>query len=69
MKGVKEGSDFYFVHSYVICPEDENVIKASAEHGIEVPAVIQSGNIFACQFHPEKSGEEGLKILKNFCGM
>lgn len=69
LKGVKEGSDFYFVHSYVICPEDENVIKASAEHGIEVPAVIQSGNIFACQFHPEKSGEEGLKILKNFCGM
>ncbi len=69
LQGVKEGSDFYFVHSYVICPEDENVIKASAEHGIEVPAVIQSGNIFACQFHPEKSGEEGLKILKNFCGM
>ena len=69
LKGVKKGADFYFVHSYVICPEDENVIKASAEHGIEVPAVIQSGNIFACQFHPEKSGEEGLKILKNFCGM
>lgn len=69
LKGVKEGSDFYFVHSYVICPEDENVIKASAEHGIEVPAVIQSGNIFACQFHPEKSGEEGLKILKNFSTM
>ena len=69
LKGVKENADFYFVHSYVICPEDENVIKASADYGIEVPAVIQSGNIYACQFHPEKSGEEGLKILKNFCTM
>lgn len=69
LNGVKHGADFYFVHSYVICPEDENVIKASADYGIEVPAVIQCGNIYACQFHPEKSGEEGLKILKNFCEM
>ena len=69
LAGVKENADVYFVHSYVICPEDNSVIKATASYGIEVPAVIQSGNIFACQFHPEKSGEEGLKILKNFCEM
>lgn len=69
LKDVKADADFYFVHSYVICPENDEVIKASADYGIEVPAVIQSGNIYACQFHPEKSGEEGLKILKNFCSM
>lgn len=67
LKDVPENADFYFVHSYVICPDDDSVIKASADYGIKVPAVIQSGNIFACQFHPEKSGEHGLKILKNFC--
>lgn len=67
LKDVPETADFYFVHSYVICPEDNSVIKAAADYGIKVPAVIQSGSVFACQFHPEKSGEAGLKILKNFC--
>jgi len=67
LKDVPENADFYFVHSYVICPEDDSVIKATADYGIKVPAVIQSGNIFACQFHPEKSGVPGLKILENFC--
>ncbi|MCR4733716.1 MAG: imidazole glycerol phosphate synthase subunit HisH [Treponema sp.] len=68
LANVPAHSDFYFVHSYVICPEDDSVIKASTDYGIEVPAVIQSGSIFATQFHPEKSGEPGLKILRNFCG-
>lgn len=67
LKDVKNNSDFYFVHSYVICPEDDSVIKAYADYKVEVPAVIQSGNVFACQFHPEKSGLAGLKILENFC--
>jgi len=67
LKGLKENADFYFVHSYVICPQDSSVIKAYADYGIKVPAVIQAGNLYACQFHPEKSGEEGLKILNNFC--
>lgn len=67
MKGIPESADFYFVHSYVICPEDFSVVKATADYGIKVPAVIQSGNIFACQFHPEKSGVNGLKILENYC--
>ncbi len=67
LSGVSEKADFYFVHSYVICPDDESVIKATADYGIEVPSVVQSGSVFATQFHPEKSGEPGLQILKNFC--
>ena len=67
LKDISDNSDFYFVHSYVICPQDDSVIKAYAEYGIKVPAVIQKGNLFACQFHPEKSGKPGLKILENFC--
>ena len=67
LKGIKNDFDVYFVHSYVICPTDSTVIKASADYGIKVPAVIQSGNVFATQFHPEKSGELGLKIIENFC--
>lgn len=67
LKNVPENTDFYFVHSYVICPEDFSVVKATTNYGVEVPAVIQKDNLFACQFHPEKSGEIGLKILKNYC--
>ena len=67
LAGIKNDSDVYFVHSYVICPTDSTIVKASAEYGIKVPAVIQDGNVFATQFHPEKSGETGLKIIKNFC--
>ena len=67
LKGIKNDFDVYFVHSYVICPDDPSVVKASANYGIKVPSVIQSGNIFATQFHPEKSGEMGIQILKNFC--
>lgn len=67
LEGVPENSDFYFVHSYVICPEDQNVVKATASYMVDVPSVVQKDNVVACQFHPEKSGEPGLKILKNFC--
>lgn len=66
LDGIPEHSDFYFVHSYVICPEDRTVIKATADYGIEVPAVIEKDNITVFQFHPEKSGKRGLQILKNF---
>ena len=69
LKEVPETSDFYFVHSYVICPDDDSVIKATADYGIPVPALIQQGNIYASQFHPEKSGKAGLQMLKNFCEM
>jgi glutamine amidotransferase len=65
LKGV--GSDFmYFVHSYYVKPEDKKIITATVNYGIDVPAVVWKDNIFATQFHPEKSGEKGLQILKNF---
>jgi len=57
---------FYFVHSYYGRPEDRSVIVATTEHGIEVTAALARGNLFATQFHPEKSGAKGLKILENF---
>lgn len=69
LDGVPENSDFYFVHSYAIQPTETEVVKGFAEYGADVPAVVQSGTIFACQFHPEKSGEVGLRILKNFLEM
>jgi imidazole glycerol-phosphate synthase subunit HisH len=56
----------YFVHSYYVKPTDESVIAATVDYGVDVPAVVCRGNVFATQFHPEKSGEIGLKILKNF---
>lgn len=64
--GIAEHSDFYFVHSYVICPEDSSVIKATADFGIKVPACVEKDNITVFQFHPEKSGEKGMQILRNF---
>jgi len=64
--GIPNGSYFYFVHSYCVEPDDENVIAATTEYGQEFVSAIAKDNIFAVQFHPEKSGELGLKILKNF---
>ena len=61
------GNDFmYFVHSYYVDPDDKKIIAATVNYGIDVPAVVCLKNVFATQFHPEKSGEDGLKILKNF---
>lgn len=68
-EGVPEHSDFYFIHSYVIQPDDWSVVKGYAEYGIKVPACVSENNITAFQFHPEKSGERGLQILRNFCGV
>lgn len=65
--GILETQSFYFVHSYVIQPEDESVILATADYGISVPAAVRKGSLVAVQFHPEKSGEPGLQLLKNFC--
>ena len=67
LDGISDNSDFYFVHSYVICPENVEIVKAAATYGVQVPSVIEYKNISAFQFHPEKSGENGLRILKNFC--
>ena len=64
--GIKDGSFFYFVHSYYVVPEDTAVIAATTGYGIEFTSSIQKDNIFACQFHPEKSQGVGLRLLKNF---
>ncbi|MBQ2080478.1 MAG: imidazole glycerol phosphate synthase subunit HisH, partial [Treponema sp.] len=69
LEGVKEGTDFYFVHSYVIQPDDAQIIKGFSCYGTMIPAVVEMDNITAFQFHPEKSGESGLKILRNFVSM
>lgn len=67
-KYVEEGECVYFVHTYYGVDCDESVI-ATTEYGAEFTAAVQSGNVYGCQFHPEKSGEVGMKILKAFCEM
>ena len=64
-----KNTDFYFVHSYLIQPENPEVILATADYGVKVPSAIKSKNIYAFQFHPEKSGEWGLKLLQNFISL
>ncbi len=56
----------YFVHSYYLEAEEEHIVKASTEYSVHIHASVEQGNVFACQFHPEKSGTVGLRILKNF---
>lgn len=68
-KGVPDQSYVYFVHSYYLEAADENIVAASCEYAAHVHAAVEKDNIFACQFHPEKSGEVGLKILDNFAGL
>ena len=65
-KGIATGAYVYFVHSYYLQAENEEIVAASAEYGVHIHAAVERGNIFGCQFHPEKSGQEGLAILKNF---
>ena len=64
--GLTENPYFYFVHSYHAVPEDKSLITATTEYGETVTAAVAKDNIFATQFHPEKSGDVGLKIIKNF---
>jgi len=66
LEGISNGDMFYFVHSYYGRPVDRSVVVATTEHGVEVTAAIAKDNLFATQFHPEKSGVKGLKILENF---
>ena len=63
---LSEGDYVYFVHSYYAADCDE-AVTATAHYSVPLTAAVQSGNVFGCQFHPEKSGETGLKILKAFC--
>lgn len=65
-KGIDEGAYVYFVHSYYLRAKDRRSVVATCEYNVTIDAAVESGNVFATQFHPEKSGEVGLDILKNF---
>lgn len=64
--GVKDEEYFYFVHSYYLDAEDKNAVAGTCDYGVTFDAAVESGNIFATQFHPEKSSGAGLNLLKNF---
>ena len=65
-----EGNPYvYFVHSYYLKAADEGIVAATTEYTTHIHASVESGNVFACQFHPEKSSDVGLKILKNFASL
>ena len=68
-KGLEGNPYVYFVHSYYLKAADENIVAASTEYTTHIHASVEQGNVFACQFHPEKSSEVGLKILKNFASL
>ena len=65
-KGIEEGAHFYFVHSYYVVPRDESVIATETDYPQPFCSSIARGNLFATQFHPEKSQANGLRLLKNF---
>ncbi|MBE7118762.1 imidazole glycerol phosphate synthase subunit HisH [Bacillus cereus] len=66
--GVEDGSFVYYVHSYYAdCPNE--IVYGASEYGVKVPGFVAKGNIFGAQFHPEKSGEIGMQMLKNFKGV
>lgn len=64
--GLEEEPYVYFVHSYYLKAEDSQIVKAVTEYGVPIDASVEQGNVYACQFHPEKSSRTGLAILKNF---
>ena len=65
-QGLSEQSYVYFVHSYYLKAEDEQIVKATTDYSVNIHASVERDNVFACQFHPEKSSDVGLQILKNF---
>lgn len=65
-QGIAEGEYVYFVHSYYLKADNPDIVVATTKYGVTVHASVESGNVFACQFHPEKSSKVGLAILKNF---
>ena len=66
-QSIADDSRFYFVHSYYVAPDDESLIAGTTEYGIDFVSVIARENVFAAQFHPEKSARDGLQLLNNFC--
>ena len=69
LKGVYSGSYVYFVHSYYVRAEDKDAVIATASYGETADVAVECGNIFGCQFHPEKSSSIGIKILNNFINL
>lgn len=69
LAGVNDGAYAYFVHSYYCEADDASVVAAQTEYGIEYAAVVEKENVWGAQFHPEKSGTDGLQMLKNFMAM
>ena len=67
--GVPEVAYVYFVHSYYLKAEEERIVKAVTEYSVKIHASVEKDNVFACQFHPEKSSDTGLHILKNFADL
>ena len=65
-KDIPEDSFVYFVHSYYLQAKEPEIVKATTEYGVNIHASVEKGNLFACQFHPEKSSSVGMKILENF---
>ena len=68
-KGIEGKPYVYFVHSFYLKAQDKDIVAATTQYGVEIDAAVQKSNIIATQFHPEKSGEVGLKMLKNFVEM
>lgn len=66
LSGIPDGSWFYFVHSYYVEPSESEVNMITSDYGVTFTAAVERDNIFACQFHPEKSSDLGLRMLKNF---
>jgi glutamine amidotransferase len=65
-EGISEESYVYFVHSYYLKAEEPGIVTATTEYAAHIHASVEKGNVFACQFHPEKSSEVGMRILRNF---
>lgn len=65
-KGIPDKSYFYFVHSYYVAPDDKNIIATTTDYGVEFTSAVSRDNVYAVQFHPEKSQALGLRLLKNF---
>ena len=68
-EGIPDGANFYFVHSYYVQPNDSSLIAGETEYGIPICSVVARGNLIGTQFHPEKSGELGLRMYSNFLKM
>lgn len=66
---IDEGAYVYFVHSYYLEASDRKTVTATCDYNVSIDASVENGNVFACQFHPEKSGDVGLRILENFINL